>query len=737
MPRTRSRAIGLARPITREEMRSYSRTLPNPLGVTAIALVNGRGAYSRSVRQVAHGKSQAARLRRAKQVLSKGNAMRRLTISKNIRSRLRRNAYSSATVAGPLMPGQTRSSLRIHVIKPKTFRKIQAKLKAGKPVSEREAKQVDTYLDALKHGNLPKYSKKRASRPRYKGPQTRKIAVRASRNVRVAFGSYRRARVHNPLSGRTEMSYMYVARGGKLRKIPLHAIVGAPTRGKAFDKLPAARQAAIKAQLDKITARRVKAANRVTLHGGVFVPNKKRRRKAKRNSTMQANFRKGSRLSAAMRKKIARGVRKSYRLRGLTKKRTSRKTRRTRKSTVRKASVRRLGRDSKGRFLKRGAKKRTTKRGHKRVARRGRKHSSRAYFPNMTEFVMNGRRKGRKGHRRGRKHTSLSAILGLRKHRKGHRKSRRTHRNAFMSDLTAVLKTGLVVGAGFLVHRLVTNLLVDYVVEPQVVSKITDANTKKYVKAAEKTLVGLLVLGGGVLASSALPKLRMELGAGMVASIVQQLLIDALTVANQATAAKEISGYSTSLAYSLHGAYEHNAVSLMPGYTPVNGYGEYFAPTAGMGAFQQAAAGTGEYFQAAAGMGATFQQAAAGTGEYFAPAGLKGIGQYEGAGEEALLPSGAPTVITDGIRPDSNLDRELDLMEAAAGLHGRRGTGEYITAQRRGGGGYTEAIVGQQSQWIPNGPMWAGTLDAADSAATSEIPAGILATQGGNGSLSA
>jgi hypothetical protein len=104
--------------------------------------------------------------------------------------------------------------------------------------------------------------------------------------------------------------------------------------------------------------------------------------------------------------------------------------------------------------------------------------------------------------------------------------------------------------------------------------------------------------------------------------------------------------------------------------------------------------------------------------------------------------------IDDGIRPDTNLDRVLDLAEAAAGLRGvgqaafaqaaagmPGGIGEYITAERQNGG-YAEQRVPTSSQWIPNGPLWAGTLGVTADRQTSDIPAGVLAGPGGNGILS-
>jgi hypothetical protein len=102
--------------------------------------------------------------------------------------------------------------------------------------------------------------------------------------------------------------------------------------------------------------------------------------------------------------------------------------------------------------------------------------------------------------------------------------------------------------------------------------------------------------------------------------------------------------------------------------------------------------------------------------------------------------AGFGQVIEDGIRPDANMDAVLTLAEAQAGMgsavgrlasgarFGRRGMGEYYTA-----GGSGLATVGEHSEWIPNNALWAGTKPAGDSAATSELTAGILETAGGNG----
>ena len=154
---------------------------------------------------------------------------------------------------------------------------------------------------------------------------------------------------------------------------------------------------------------------------------------------------------------------------------------------------------------------------------------------------------------------------------------------------------------------------------------------------------------------------------------------------------------------------------------------------ASVGQYTQAAAGMGQYRQASAGwLGEYFKPNS--VGEYFAPNSVQGVGQYEPAGPLAMQASaGTGQVIDDGIRPDSNLDNVMDLAESAAGLHG--GTGEFFTAGRDNGG-YGEQRVPTQNQWVPSGPLWAGTLGVRDTHAQADLPAGILAGPGGNGILS-
>jgi hypothetical protein len=305
-------------------------------------------------------------------------------------------------------------------------------------------------------------------------------------------------------------------------------------------------------------------------------------------------------------------------------------------------------------------------------------------------------------------------------------------KNQFMSNLQNALKSGLIVTAGFVTHKVLTNLLCDRVLDG-VFAKASPA-----IQQWKKPICGFgTFLIGVPLAAMVSRKNAIEIGAGMAASFLQSLLVSAFAAANQPEIVNALSGYSNSRAYDLRGVRRrrglrgNNQTSIMPRYTPVSGYLQaaagYEQAAAG---YEQAAAGTGEYF-APNGTGEYFGSNA--TGEYFAPANLQGVGDYEPAGQLAMqATAGTRQVISDGIRPDGDLDRQMDIMEAAAGL---RGLGAYDEAVQNNGGVSLDR-VGQQSQWVPNGPLWAGESVVNASQQTSEISAGILQRQGGNGVLS-
>ena len=164
--------------------------------------------------------------------------------------------------------------------------------------------------------------------------------------------------------------------------------------------------------------------------------------------------------------------------------------------------------------------------------------------------------------------------------------------------------------------------------------------------------------------------------------------------------------------------------SIMPNYTPI---GEYFAAQ-------------GEYFT---GQGEYYTNP---VGEYF-ESGVQGLGNYTGNPEllEAAAGYGAAhTGNTNHVDPSSNLDREMDIMEAAAGVGtayeaAAGGYGALPPYEAQAGFGTTVSTVPSASTWIPgttDGAIWAGVRPVNRSqSATAETPAGILATAGGAGIL--
>lgn len=290
-----------------------------------------------------------------------------------------------------------------------------------------------------------------------------------------------------------------------------------------------------------------------------------------------------------------------------------------------------------------------------------------------------------------------------------------------MANLKNAFRTGALVFSGYVAHRLLTNVVNEFLMGSVMPDNPTFQEWKK-------PLVGFGVLAVGLPVAGAVAKKRaIEIGAGMVASFLQSVIVSTFNTVGMPNVAGHLSGYSNSRAWALRGTrrrrrgigQERHATSIMPRYTPVRPVGQYSQAAAGWeqaaaGQFQQAAAG--EYFTAS-GTGEYF----AATGEYFAPQGMKGVGAYEPAGQLAMQASaGTNQIIRDGLRPDSDLDRALDVAEAAAGL------GEAV-----------EHRVPRSSQWVPNGPLWAGERPVSAGQQSSEISAGVLQRQGGNGILSA
>jgi len=320
-------------------------------------------------------------------------------------------------------------------------------------------------------------------------------------------------------------------------------------------------------------------------------------------------------------------------------------------------------------------------------------------------------RRRRGGTARRRSYTSNRSVVRRRKTTARRRPGRVFRRNGKGSVMDLV-KTGAVGFAGFGAQKGITAAL-DYQIATYMAKSGATAGFE--LSHWRKAGIGALVTALGAYSSLRFigGQAGMASAVGMVLSELHTIAVTALTsypsTAQYAGYLAGVPGRAAAIgglgAYVRRGAPQQ---SILPEYVP----------TGRPGGMQQAVAmsgGMGEYFQAS------------GVGEYFA-SGVQGVGHYESAGPMAIQASaGVGQNIDDGLRPDGNLDQAMQLAEAQAGVGGS--IGEFFTAGSGGG----QQRVPARSEWVPNNPLWAGTKPAADSAATSELKAGMFETSGDNG----
>lgn len=285
------------------------------------------------------------------------------------------------------------------------------------------------------------------------------------------------------------------------------------------------------------------------------------------------------------------------------------------------------------------------------------------------------------------------------------------------------LKIGAVIGTGFVAHRLLSNLVAQQVIArllPAPAPAAAGFDVAKY----SPSIASLLMAGAGAFLVNATVKdaeSKKLLIGGIIASALHGVFMN---VANafMPSAVPMLAGPEDGTAARLAAMYGLGAgTSIMPRYAPVNGVGEYFA------------SGVGEYFTS--GMN--------GLGEYFA-SGVSGLGAYGANPDmqyEAAAGVGGKIVEVSGthIDPSSDLDRQFNIAEAAAGVgalapyEAAAGLGTAYEAAA----GLGNVTVPRANTWIPgmqDPSIWAGTRPINQGqAATEMVPAGTLATQGGQG----
>jgi hypothetical protein len=459
---------------------------------------------------------------------------------------------------------------------------------------------------------------------------------------------------------------------------------------------------------------------------------KRRRKTSLRTAAPKRRRRRKSRKGAARKRTTARKTVRRRRRRKAATKLTANRRRRHRRN-AKSAPKRRRRRSRRAavaapkrrrrRSRRRGSARRTTRK--RRVSRRRRSGGR--------KLKANRRRRHRRNPRR-----KLSSNRRRRSHRrKGHkanrrrRSHRRNGRKLFkMNGVGDVLKFSAVVFGGFAAHRLLTNLFSNQVLARLLPAPAAPAATSGFDLSGQRGLIASLLVGAGgsFLASKAIknPETKKLVIGGMVASTIHGVVISLLKAfmpagADMLAGPEDGTAARISAMYGMRGL--GSGASIMPRYGVINGMGEYF---------REPMNGLGEYFR----------EPMNGLGEYIAASsGTSGLGTYEANGDlyQAAAGFGAQDYQGNHIDPSGDLDRQLTIAEAAAGV------GALSPFEAAAGIGPMQAAAGfgaidsvpSGDTWIPgsvNPQLWAG-VRAVDNgqSATEMTPAGVLQTDGGQG----
>ncbi len=443
-----------------------------------------------------------------------------------------------------------------------------------------------------------------------------------------------------------------------------------------------------------------------------------RRRVAKRHSAAAKLGARRRKLRSNKRRSV--GKRRSLRSNKRRSRKSFRANKRSRKTSRRSRKSFRANKRSKRSGRKTARRSRKSFRANKR-SRKSSKRSRKSFRANKRS-----KRSGRKTSRRSRK--------SFRANRSGGRR-RSYKRNGNFGGVAKVVRTGAFVVGGLVLHKGVTGLLKNLLVSSQAAVTDTPATAAAEAGATATSgilptslapysaaISGFLAAAAGVFAATKLvkkPEDRVLVVGGIVASFLHTLLV---TVLKKNASTEKYAGMISGLGSDAKAA----RLSAMYGF----------------GAAYQAAAGTGEYFSS--GFGAAPYEAAAGTGEYFS----SGFGSYGGNPDiyEAAAGYGAvETSNSNHILPSADLDRELTIAEAAAGVGASiqpgyqvlNGMGEYFSSGFSGLGNANVGILPTAQTWIPgetNPGIWAGVRPVNEPQSFSaQVAAGVLESGGGQG----
>lgn len=450
----------------------------------------------------------------------------------------------------------------------------------------------------------------------------------------------------------------------------------------------------------------------------------KRRRKSTKKTTSAApkRRRRKARKGAARRKTVAKKTVRRKRRR-VAKKHTANRRRKHRRNAAPKRRRSRKAKATAPKRRRRKARKSTAKRRSPRRKTTSRKRRS----SGRKKLTANRRRR----HRRN-PHKKLSANRRRRSHRKNksHKKNRRHRRNGRrgfkMNGVGDVLKVGAVLFGGFALHRVLSNMFANQVLARVLPAPAAPAATSGFDLSGQKSLIASLLMGAGAgfIASKVIKNQetkKLVIG-GIVMSTIQGVVLSLLK-AFAPSAADALAGPEDGTAARLSAMYGlGNGASIMPRYAAI---GEYFR--------EPGVAGLGEYFR---------EGGVNGLGEYISA--TSGLGTYENNGDlyQAAAGFGSQDYNGNHIDPSGDLDRQLTIAEAAAGVgalspfEAAAGIGPMQAAAGMRGFGAIDTVPSGDT-WIPGsveGQLWAGTRAITAGQSASEMtPAGILQTDGGSG----
>lgn len=678
-----SKRRALARKITRKQALSYDRVTPNRRGVTSLSEINGRGAYKR-------------RYNATRALLNKKKG------KKKARSKKKTSLYEAQLKKGR-SPAQARATLRmLRAKKQKSRKRAPAKSRRTAPSRRQSAPQRSKAAfirSQRKKGRSPAQAAASWQLLCDRVPAVTRscVAGRARPNRRRAATTTRR-RVRSIPNYSPKASALWAKRS-ELRT--------AQSRPKARGTSPNPRRSSrsvlsfeewksMKQNKRRASKKKKKSSKRRRRARGFAAMSKSKRcALARKGGRKTAAKRRKSRpcdpaSKRARRKKKVSGRRKSARKAAPTRRKKKSGKRRRRLSMTKSAVAARRRR----RQLRAGGSPAAPPQAY------ARGYSKIDWAKKNRSMTPNRRRRRRKARRNNatramtryvppsiRRSSGTYTIRKNRRHKKSYRKN--VPGAQFKSELMTAMKYGGIVTAGFIVHRVATNLF-----DKHILSKVEQLNTGEAANYRKVIAAGIIAAIGIPVTVRALPKHAGVAAAGMAASFIYGLVMLALQKAEQpelleaVAAYPDAPGYAQYSGYGGYGSYyeysPHQVYNGQSGYGH-SGYGEYYEY--GDPQVEQAAAGYGY------GMGAEgppLMQAAAGLqqmyanpplGEYYAY-GAEAIGEYE-----AVAGGGMGEVTDEGIYPNlHNAEQALNVAEAAAGVGGFGAEGPMLTQAAAGYG---------------------------------------------------